>query len=121
MGLVYRGPKNGDPSSTRIHIAASAQKAMTNTPICDPQLANSTLHKPITTQDWWSSRYKKPATQRCAAGFNCNRDNQLPSMVLITLDIGRASSKPPPISLRTMSVYSFFGSTGVLPTTCTTL
>jgi len=47
--------------------------------------------------------------------------NQLPSMVLITLDIGRAVSRPPPISLSTMSTYSFLGSVGVLPTTWTTL
>src|ERR1039458_7132209 len=42
-------------------------------------------------------------------------------MVWITLDIGRASSNPLPISLSTASLYSGSGSTGVLPTTCTTL
>src|SRR6185437_1150570 len=46
---------------------------------------------------------------------------QLPLIVLITLDIGRASSSPPPISLSTASTYSFFGSIGVLPVICTTL
>src|ERR1019366_3374179 len=42
-------------------------------------------------------------------------------MVWITLDIGRASSNPLPISLSTASLYSGSGSTGVFPTTCTTL
>jgi hypothetical protein len=46
---------------------------------------------------------------------------QLPSIVWITLDIGRASSRPPPISLSTISLYSGSGSTGVLPVICTTL
>ena len=50
-----------------------------------------------------------------------SKKRQLPLMVLITLDIGRASSIPPPISLSTISIYSCFGSVGVLPTICTTL
>src|SRR4051794_40382194 len=53
--------------------------------------------------------------------FELIADDQLPSMVLITLDIGRAVSSPPPISLSTISLYSGSGSMDVLLVTCTTL
>src|ERR1035437_3603543 len=64
---------------------------------------------------------KKPAARDMRGRSNLRARFQLPWMVWITLDIGRASSSPPPISLSTMATYSFCGSIGVLPTTCTTL
>ena len=46
-------------------------------------------------------RDKKPAAQRLRGRLDSERCVQLPSMVWITLDIGRALSSPPPISLST--------------------
>ena len=71
---------------------------------------------------------RKPAAREIGrpvlfGSLDLNASDQLvgPLMVLITADIGRAVASPPPISLSTIFVYSGFGSTGVLPTICTTL
>jgi len=65
---------------------------------------------------------KKPAAQSVRGRLRVSSDrDQLPLMVEITLDIGRAFSSPPPNSLSTISLYFGSGSTGVLPTICTIL